>query len=197
MPGTRRRGTVLEDAILEAGWDQLLAAGYAGLTFEAVAERSRTGKAAVYRRWPDKESLMLAVLARHGFGRLPEVPDTGSLREDTLALLRAANRFGDSAPALLSTVLGAYFDETRTTPAQLRHRLLGEGDLAMNLVVGRAVERGEVPDALPPFIVGLPFSLFRQELFMNLSRVPEERILEIVDLAFLPLAHRGALVDTP
>ena len=188
MTATRRRGTKLEEAILDAGWEQLLAEGYDGFAFEAIAERAKTGKPVLYRRWPDKEALLLAVLAHQGFGVPVEVPDTGSLREDVLTLLRSANRAGDSAAGLFSTILGAYFNETETTPAQLRARLLGEGSVAMALVVQQAIERGEVPAALPPRVVSLPSDLLRHEVLMNLSRVPEETIIDIVDTVFLPLA---------
>jgi AcrR family transcriptional regulator len=188
MTATRRRGTKLEGAILDAGWEQLLADGYDGFAFEAIAERARTGKAVLYRRWPDKEALLLAVLAHQGFGVPVEVPDTGSLREDVLTLLRSANRAGDSAAGLFSTILGAYFDETATTPAQLRARLLGEGSVAMAQVIEHAIERGELTAALPPRVVSLPSDLLRHEVIMNLSRVPEETIVDIVDIVFLPLA---------
>jgi AcrR family transcriptional regulator len=188
MTATRRRGAVLEGAILEAGWEQLLAEGYDGFAFEAIAERAKTGKPVLYRRWPDKEALLLAVLAHQGFGVPVEVPDTGSLREDVLTLLRSANRAGDSAAGLFSTILGAYFDETETTPAQLRARLLGEGSVAMAQVIQHAIERGEVTAALPPRVVSLPSDLLRHEVMMNLCRVPEATIVDIVDTVFLPLA---------
>ena len=188
MTAIRRRGTALEDAIRDAGWEQLLAAGYPGFTFEAIAERARTGKAVLYRRWPDKEALLLAVLAHRGFGTPVEIPDTGSLREDVITLLRSANRFGDSGAALFSTILGAYFDETETTPAQLRAGLLGDRSLAMTQIVQRAIERGELTAALQSRVMALPFDLFRYELIMNFSRVPEKTIVDIVDTVFLPLA---------
>jgi AcrR family transcriptional regulator len=196
MMATRRRGAVLEDAILDAGWEQLLAEGYDGFAFEAIAERAKTGKPVLYRRWTDKETLLLAVLAHQGFGVPVEVPDTGSLREDVLTLLRSANRAGDSAAGLLSTILGAYFDETDTTPAQLRARLLGEGSVAMAQVIEHAIERGEVTAALPPRVVSLPSDLLRHEVMMNLSRVPEETIVDIVDTVFLPLATQRRTRDS-
>ena len=188
MSATRRRGAELEGAILDAGWEQLTAEGYQGLTFEAVAERAGTGKTALYRRWPDKEALLLAVLAHWGFRAPAEIPDTGSLRGDVLAMLRSANRLGDSGAALFSTILGAYFDETKTTPAQLRAQLLGDRTRPMTQIVQRAVERGELTAALPPRVVALPVDLLRHEFIMNLSRVPEETIVDIVDTVFLPLA---------
>jgi AcrR family transcriptional regulator len=188
MTATRRRGAALEGAILDAGWEQLLAEGYAGFTFEAIAERAKTGKAVLYRRWPDKESLLLAVIAHWGLVSPVEIPDTGSLREDVIAMLVSANRLGDSAAALFSTILGGYFEETETTFAQLRTRLLGDRSPAMTQVIQRAVERGELPATPQPRVVALPYDLFRHELIINLGRVPEATIIDIVDTVFLPLA---------
>jgi len=197
MTATRRRGARLEEAVLAAGWEQLVEAGYAGFTFEAVADRAGTGKAVLYRRWPDKEALLLAVLAHWALGTPVEVPDTGSLREDVLALLRSLNsRLGDSGAALFSTVLGAYFHETETTPAQLRAQVLGDRTLAMTEILGRAMERGEISGALPPRVVAVPIDLLRHDFLMNLRRVPDATIVDIVDTVFLPLAtapRRAAL----
>jgi AcrR family transcriptional regulator len=189
VTATRRRGAALEEAILAVGWQLLIEEGYAGFTFEAVAERAKTGKAVLYRRWPDKEALLLAVLERQGFGAPVEIPDTGSLREDVIALLRSANRLGDSGAALLSAMVGAYFKETRTTLAQLRTQLLGDRAPAMTLIVQRAIARGEIaPAGLPARVMALPYDLVRGELIMNLARVPDKTIVDIVDTVFLPLA---------
>jgi len=190
MTETRRRGAALEKAILDAGWDQLIEKGYPGFTFEAIVERAKTGKAVLYRRWPDKEALLLAVLAHQGFGTPAEVPDTGSLREDVLALLRSANRRGEHAAALFSSILSAYFNNQITfTPAQLRTQLFGDQSRSLTQVIQHAISRGELPpEGLPPQIVTLPADLLRHELIMNLRRVPDETIVSIVDTVFLPLA---------
>lgn len=192
MTSIRRRGPALETAILSAGWEQLREAGYGGFTFEAIAERAQTGKAALYRRWPDKESLLRAVLTHSYLGAPREVPDTGELRGDVLALLRSANRLGDDAPAVLSTVFGSLFDDTGATPAQLRTRLLGDRELAMPRIVERAVHRGEISTLPPARVVNLPFDLFRHELIMNLGTVPDQAIVDIVDTVFLPLVSGTA-----
>ncbi len=167
----------------------MLEGGYTGFTFEAIAERAGTGKAVLYRRWPDKESLLLAVIGRHELAAPVEIPDTGSLRDDVLAYLRTRNRLGDNAAAVFSTVLGAYFDRTETTPAQLRARMIGDRSTAMEQIVQHAIERGEIASrGLPPAVVSLPFDLLRHDLIMTLDRVSDERIVEIVDEIFLPLA---------
>ena len=189
MAATRRRGAELEGAILDAGWDQLLADGYAGFTFEAIADRAQTGKAVLYRRWPSKEKLLLAVITQHHLDGSQDLPDTGSLREDVLELLRSRNAIGDHIAALLSAILGAHFDDSRVTIAELRRQVLEEHGPTLRAIVQRAVERGEIPGpTVPERITSLPFELFRSELIMRFDRVPDETLVDIVDTAFMPLA---------
>ena len=84
---SRRRGQTLERAIYDAVLDQLQAVGYVGLTMEGVAAGAHTGKAALYRRWPRKEDLVVDAL-EHALPSPTDLPDHGAVREDLLDLLR-------------------------------------------------------------------------------------------------------------
>src|SRR4029450_12705752 len=84
---TRRRGETLERAIFDAVLDQLQTVGYVGLTMEGVATRAHTGKAALYRRWPRKEDLVVDAL-EHALPSPTDLPDHGNVRDDLLDLLR-------------------------------------------------------------------------------------------------------------
>lgn len=86
--GRRRHGAELEDALLQAAWDEVTSVGYANLTMEGVAARAHTSKAVLYRRWPGRAALILAAVRRRVIPITREVPDTGDLREDVLAVLR-------------------------------------------------------------------------------------------------------------
>src|SRR6478752_8291600 len=86
---SRRRGEQLESELLDAAWAELVHAGYANLTMESVAARARTGIAVLYRRWANKEQLVLAALDHHRKSNPVAVPDTGTLREDLLGQLTA------------------------------------------------------------------------------------------------------------
>ena len=88
---SRRRGATLEQSILRAAADELLAVGYAGLAMDRVAERAGTNKNAIYRRWPSRAALAVAAYRQIAAGDEP-LPDTGALRDDALELLRRANR---------------------------------------------------------------------------------------------------------
>src|SRR3954470_19150910 len=87
MVETRRRGAALLGAIHTAVLDELADNGYAGLSIERVAERARTGKASIYRRWPTRLELVLAAIDRV-MPRYDEVPDNGNIRDDLLEVLR-------------------------------------------------------------------------------------------------------------
>ena len=188
---TRRHGAELEAAILDAAWQQLVAEGYQHFTIDAVAARAQTSKPVLYRRWKTREDLLRATARHRGAAAdAPPVPDTGTLRGDVLALLAGANTASNPMAALVSSMLGSYYDQTGPTPAELREAFLSErsSGSAVQQVVNRAVERGEVdPGRLTPRIIDLPFDLFRNEMLMTLKPVPDHVLRQIVDDIFLPL----------
>lgn len=189
---TRRRGRALEDALLEAAWDQLVSGGYGAFTFDAVAERAGTSKPVIYRRWASRQALVVAAIQHFSTRGSRPIPDTGSLRGDVIALLTQANETRAAMAAVISVQLGTYYQESGTTPAELREQILRDRTLTMDTVVQRALRRGEITAAPPtPRIVSLPFDLVRHEALMTLKPVAAETIIEIVDSIFLPLLDQG------
>ncbi|EGD56411.1 TetR/AcrR family transcriptional regulator [Gordonia neofelifaecis] len=185
---SRRRGAELEDAILTAAWDQLTERGYGGLSFEAVADRAGTSRPVLYRRWASRAELLEATVRHHGAGEDTAAPDTGSLRGDLLTALRRSNERRSNFLVLLSASLGEYYAETGTSPRDVREYLLGEHRLAIDDILERAVARGEAdPARLTPLVRDVPFNLFRHEVLMSLTSVPDATLEAIVDDVFLPL----------
>jgi AcrR family transcriptional regulator len=186
---TRRRGAELEAAILDAAWEQLIAEGYEHFTIDTVTARARTSKPVLYRRWKTREDLLRATVRHRGAAAdPPSIPDTGTLRGDLLALLTRANTTRNPMAALVSSMLGSYYNQTNPTPAELREAFLSERDSAVKQVINRAVERGEIdPARLTPRIIDLPFDLFRHEMIMTFKLVPDHVLRQIVDDIFIPL----------
>ncbi|MFC3381785.1 TetR/AcrR family transcriptional regulator [Couchioplanes azureus] len=87
-PG-RPRDARAAEAILDAV-TALLAEGQssAAISIEAVAARAGVGKATIYRRWPNKEALLIDAVARMK-GPLP-APAGASVREDLIMLVASA-----------------------------------------------------------------------------------------------------------
>ncbi|WP_328756796.1 TetR/AcrR family transcriptional regulator [Fuscibacter oryzae] len=80
-----RRNPETEAAVLQAAAELIREQGYAALTMEAVCKRARAGKATLYRWWPSKAHLLLALVSRSK--QEMELPDTGTLRGDLTAYL--------------------------------------------------------------------------------------------------------------
>jgi AcrR family transcriptional regulator len=84
-PG-RPRSEQADQAIIEATLELFAEEGFDGTCVEAVAARAGVGKATIYRRWPNKEELLLAA-----FGSLkspfPEAKGV-SVRDDLVAMVQ-------------------------------------------------------------------------------------------------------------
>ncbi len=188
----RRHGTQLETALLEAAWDELVEVGFANLTMESVASRAHTGIAVLYRRWANKDQLVLAAIAHYGRARPVETPDTGTLRGDLLALLTS---FSEARAGFIAVAVAAAFSgflaNTGLTPAQARNEILGEQlPRRDQIVYRRAHDRGEINlDHIQAVVLAMPFDLVRHDLLMNLEPLEASRIESIVDELFLPLVR--------
>src|ERR1700712_4861881 len=164
MTATRRRGAELEAAVLDAAWDILSERGYAALTYEALAQQAKTAKQVIYRRWPTKRELLFALLAHHGSSLSTVTVDTGSLRDDILALMRNSNGRINDLTAIFSGLLGTHFDEVEATPRELRAALFGTRANTVSLALERAVARGEIgAGTIPDRVIALPYDLYRHE----------------------------------
>jgi AcrR family transcriptional regulator len=188
----RRRGSRLEDAILDAAWAELVDRGYPGLTLEGVAKRAGTSRPVLHRRWPSRTALATAALGRHIAQNPIAVPDLGSVRDEICFLLR---RMSDRArPDMIRLVFDMQKDlaDNQSNLADLRTQIraqIVEPDV-MQTILTRAVDRGEIAAArLTARIVSLPTDLARHEILMTFEPLTDEAINEIVDEIFLPLVH--------
>lgn len=182
---TRRRGAALEADILDAAWEELRTAGYARLTMEGVAARARTGKQVLYRRWHNRAELVIAALRQRSGSLADRVPDTGSLRADTLAVLRLmSERQREIGPDVIHGLL-AEAGSRKPEVVEIMHGV-------MTTALERAAARGEIPTAdVPPRIITLPTDLLRHEIVLGDEPVTEDTLIEIVDVVFLPLVRRA------
>ena len=187
---TRRRGAALEEALLDAAWAELQEAGYPNLTMEAVADRAGTSRAVLYRRWHNRAEMVITAMRRHRPMLSGEVPDTGSLRGDVVALLtRVSARLTELGPETLYGILGDYFADTESVAA-FQDQVLHIGAGAMATILKHAEERGEVRQRISPRINSLPTDLFRHELLIQRTPPSRRVITEIVNDVFLPLVQR-------
>jgi AcrR family transcriptional regulator len=185
---TRRRGAELEQAILDATWDELTEVGYASLTIESVARRAGTSKPVIYRRWPRRAELVIAAWAN----RQPiddQTPDLGSLRADLLWLVtRIAMRMDAMMSQAIAGVMADAFQHPEIQTL-LRERM-DTAPLTKKIwtIVDNAVARGELgPVHLPSRVLRLPLDLVRAEAVLCHGPIPDETLASFVDEVYIPL----------
>src|SRR5918996_1371001 len=184
---SRRRGETLERAIFDAVIDQLQAVGYVGLTMEGVATRAHTGKAALYRRWPCKEDLVVDAI-EHALPSPTDLPDRGNMRDDLLDLLRRLAALLNS-PA--GCALQCLMSETERDEsfARLLHERVKEPRKRMFLdLLARGAERGQVrPAAACSLIADVGPALVMQRFLADGGPVPDDFVVSVVDDVVMPL----------
>ena len=186
----RRRGAALEQALLDAAWEELTEHGYARFTMDAVVKRAGTSPPVLYRRWSDRDELVRAAIAHVLRKHVLEVPDTGSLREDVLTLMREINATRLQLVTVMSVNLASYYQETGTSPGDLFDPTTTGRKEAVDVLFDRALARAEVtPDRLTERVKSLPFDLLRHEFLTTFAPVPDHVLEEIVDTIFLPLVR--------
>ncbi|MEU6881692.1 TetR/AcrR family transcriptional regulator [Streptomyces sp. NPDC046712] len=185
----RRRGPVLERAILEAALDQLSTVGWSGLTMEGVAVGAQTGKAAVYRRWPSKEDLVADAL-QAGLPTLDEAPDHGSVREDLYQLCRRIREAMYSKPGF---ALRSVIHECDSETAERFHGLIVTGVIEPSTrlfreVVQRGIRRGDVrADATGDLLFDVIPAMMMYRSKMCASEWTDAEIAAMIDQIMVPL----------
>lgn len=143
-------------AIRLAVMQELAEVGYGRLSIEAVARRAGVSKTAIYRRWRSKLELVLDMVSAAAGRKLPLL-DAGTLHGDVELLLLVVA--GALRHPLASQIIPDLLAEAARNPqiAETLQRALGDYQARVGeIIVGRAVGRGELPaDADPRVAVDL------------------------------------------
>jgi AcrR family transcriptional regulator len=185
-PG-RPRNAQADESILDAVLD-LLSEGLsvAAVSIEAVAARAGVGKATIYRRWANKDALLMDAVARMK-GPLPE-PAGVSVRDDLIMLAKAnrsgrAKRYGKVTACLLPEfVRDEHLAEMYQAVTEPRRDVT-------RAVLRRGIETGELRADLDIELTVLMLSA--PSMMQNMhwgARVPEEGFVE----ALIDAVLRGA-----
>jgi AcrR family transcriptional regulator len=128
--------------VLCAATELLAEAGSAGFTVDGVVARSGVAKTTIYRHWPTKDDLLMAAV--DCFGQREEVPDTGALRGDLVALLSrlgrelATEQWSMSLPAVIERA------EHDSEVAEHFQTIVRHKSAPLRLILERGRDRGEI-----------------------------------------------------
>ena len=148
MNVSRRSSGVLDadvtGAILDAALAELADLGYGKLTMDGVARRARAGKAALYRRWPAKQDMVLDAVIRVSLPVAPS-PSAGDIRTDVADAVAGVDAW--ISDPVMSRVLPDLLAEARRNPelAQALTSHLGAPRRQHGrAIIEAAIDRGEV-----------------------------------------------------
>ncbi len=144
-PG-RPRSERAEQAIIEATLELFAEKGADGLCVEEVASRAGVGKATVYRRWHNKEDLLLAALGSLK-SPLPD-PRGESVRDDLIALVSVmAQDSSDPRRTRQYTLLLGEGEKYPRLMARYAETLVEPRRNVIRSVLRRGIETGQIrPD---------------------------------------------------
>lgn len=139
----RPRSEAAEQAIFDAVERLMMeGSGLADLTIEGIAQAAGVGKATIYRRWPNKEALLVDAVVRL---EDPEPELSGrSAREDLVEVLEYMRRRGLAKRS--HWVLMAVFSQLNSLPELKKvyyERVIRRRRQAIRDVARRGVESGE------------------------------------------------------
>jgi AcrR family transcriptional regulator len=139
----RPREVRLDGAILAATLELVAEVGIHDFRMDDVAERAGVGKAAIYRRYRSKDELVTATVA--ALVSEITVPDTGSTREDLLALMcEAVEVYRDPVKAGVMPSLVGAMPQRPALARAIRGGFLAQRRAALRAVLDRGVARGDL-----------------------------------------------------
>lgn len=129
-------------AVFAAGEALLVEHGVHGITVDEIARRTGIAKTTIYRHWPSKAELVMAIIARQAF-QFPTA-DSGDAVADLKTCLRALSR-AISEPRRRVALLGVLELGARDQFSDVAHRaLLDTRSVALTDVFRRIVPSGRV-----------------------------------------------------
>ncbi|MFF3347516.1 TetR/AcrR family transcriptional regulator [Streptomyces sp. NPDC002779] len=181
---TPERAAELYGAVL----DLLREVGYDALTMDAVAARTKSSKATLYRQWGGKAELVAKAVRHSKPGGSLDGIDTGSLKGDLHALTR---RSDDCQMERDSALMRGLAMAVHSNPDLLRafREHLVEPELAdLRRVIQRAVDRGEIRPDNPAieFVMHMMIGGFAARTMIDEQPPTQAFLISYIDAVVLP-----------
>ncbi|MFD8381211.1 TetR/AcrR family transcriptional regulator [Streptomyces sp. NPDC059679] len=175
-----------EGELYEAVMGLLTEVGYDALTMDAVAARTHSSKATLYRQWKSKPQLVATAL-RHTKPVSLEDIDTGSLRGDLREMVRCGDHARERDAALMRGLALAAHQNPDLLEA-LRELMVKHELAAFETVLGRAVDRGEVAPDRPAlrYTVHMLVGAFTTRALVEAQEPDADYLFDYIDAVILP-----------
>ncbi len=196
-----RRGPAREAAICQAAIQLLNEISYESLTMDAVAARAKASKATIYRRWSNKDDLVVDALRRTYASDRDVPPDMGNLHDDLVATIVHQTQdpllFAANTAAMKGLVYAAACHPELATVIRA---CLEDAHLAdWRALLSRAHRRGELGR---PVAAELVWEVLQGQFYARTSvhsaTVDSGYVEHLVDDVLMPvISHAGGRVPAP
>ena len=181
-------------AILDAVYDLLQEHSVRDLTMEAVAKRAGVGKPTLYKWWPTKAALVLAMFRERMVDARPE-PMRGKTAEETIR--RGAVAIIRALQGLLGKVVAELIAEGQSEPAIVR-QLFDEHLRGRRAADAAEIERGKANDELladadPELLLDAVFGAIYYRLLLRSAPLTEQYGVDLVKHVFNGVKVRRSL----
>jgi AcrR family transcriptional regulator len=182
IEGTRER------EIFTATLDLLAETGYDRLTLDAVAARARASKATLYRRWAGKAELVCDAV-RGLESACPELPDTGSLRGDLLAMAKGKGLLDPERADVFCGLATAMYRDADLGDL-VRGQFVDPRQNRLRALLERAQIRGEIRADADLELLGqlVPALVLFQLSFETPSQLAPDFVVRVIDEILIPAA---------
>lgn len=144
----RQRSREAHERVLSAALDLFGQRGIESTSMDAIAQASGVSKATIYNHWPNKEVLLLDVMAMVS-GPDPEDPNSGDIRRDLAAVLgrKPPDQFGAARDRMMPALI-SYSAVHREFGEAWRHRVLEPSRQCLKRILRRGIQEKLLPASL-------------------------------------------------
>ncbi|MET9369628.1 TetR/AcrR family transcriptional regulator [Streptomyces griseoflavus] len=180
---TPEREAELYGAVLEL----LREVGYDAVTMDAVAARTRSSKATLYRQWGGKAELVVRALRSQKPGSIADI-DTGTLRGDLHAIIGREDDCVMARNAALMRALAMAVHHNDDLRRAFKELLVEPEMEEFRRMIGRAVGRGEIRPDNPAldYMVHMLVGAFATRTLIDDLPPTREFLTSYIDAVVLP-----------
>ncbi|MFM9444617.1 TetR/AcrR family transcriptional regulator [Streptomyces acidiscabies] len=180
---TPEREAELYDAVL----DLLREVGYDALTMDAIAARTRSSKATLYRQWGGKAELVVKAI-RYSKPAPPDDVDTGTLRGDLHAVIMLEDDCVHERNSALMRGIAMAMHNNEDLRTAFKAQLVDPELSDFKKVIQRAVDRGEIQADCPAleFMVHMMVGGFATRMLLDDQPPTQTFLISYLDAVVLP-----------
>lgn len=189
----RPRDVSREHAIEKAAVELIQEVGYERCTIEAIALRAKASKATIYRRWKNKQELLVSALNQHSI-HAPHPVDSGNLRDDLVEHIAEKVKVLKSPDGVLISELLSAAKSDGELGKLIPNSIREQQDTTVVQILEKGRRRGEISEeANVELLLEIIPAIFTYRIFTTRQNVSRKFIEQLVDEVIIPALQKHSI----